>query len=59
MRDRLPPPDPFEAGGAPAGLEIAGPTTMFLRGRPSPQLDRVADAIQAVRPGLLVVCVDR
>jgi hypothetical protein len=32
---------------------------MFLKGRPSPQLDRVADAIQAARPGLLVVCVDR
>jgi hypothetical protein len=58
MHDRLPPPDPFEPSGAPSDLQIAGPTTMFLSGRPSPQLDRVADAIQAARPGLLVVCVD-
>jgi hypothetical protein len=58
MHGRLPSPDPFEPGGTPSELQIAAPTTMFLKGRPSPQLDRVADAIQAARPGLLVVCVD-
>jgi hypothetical protein len=58
MRDRLPAPDPFEPSGSPPRLQISAPTTMFLRGRPTPQLDRVADAIQAARPGLLVVCVN-
>jgi hypothetical protein len=59
MRGRLPAPDPYEPGGSPPELHIESPTTWFLKGRPSPQLDRVADAIQAARPGLLVVCVDR
>ena len=30
--------------------------TVFLKGRLSPEGDRVADAILAARPGLLIVC---
>lgn len=53
----LPPPDPFEPGGAPREFAVPAPTTVFLKGRPTPDLDRVADAIIAARPGLLVVCL--
>jgi hypothetical protein len=57
MPGRLPPPDPFEPGGAPPGFAVPAPTTVFLSGRPTPELDRVADAILAARPGLLLVCL--
>jgi hypothetical protein len=52
----LPPPDPSEPGNPPDGYEVFAPTTMYLYGRPTRARDRVADAILAVRPGLLVVC---
>jgi hypothetical protein len=54
---RLPPPDPSEPSGAAPDLAVPAPTTVFLKGRPTPELDRIADAILAVRPGLLVVCL--
>jgi hypothetical protein len=57
MCGRLPPPDPFEPGDAPPDFALTAPTTMFLMGSPTPDLDRVAEAILAVRPGLLVVCL--
>jgi hypothetical protein len=57
MRGQLPPPDPFEPAGTPPGFAVEAPTTLFLRGRPSGELDRVATAILAARPGLLVVCL--
>jgi hypothetical protein len=56
MRGALPPPDPFEPGSAP-GFAVPAPTTVFLKGRPTADFDRVADAILAARPGLLVVCL--
>lgn len=56
MRDKLPPPDPFEPSGAPPDFEVSAPTTVFLKG--SPSRDAVADRILAVRPGLLIVCLE-
>lgn len=56
MRGKLPPPDPFEPSDAP-GLEVSAPTSVFLKGCSSLDADRVARAILAARPGLLVVCV--
>jgi len=58
MRGRLPPPDAFEPSGTPHSLQIPAPTTVFLHGDPSRASDRVADAIVAFRPGLLIVCLD-
>lgn len=52
----LPAPDPFEPD-APPGIAVPTPTTMYLNGRPTRDDDRVADAILAARPGLLVVCL--
>ena len=53
----IPPPDPFEPVGPPDGFSVAAPMTMFIRGTPSRAGDRLADAIVAARPGLLIVCV--
>jgi hypothetical protein len=52
----LPPPDPSEPGDPSDSYEVFAPTTMYLHGRPSRATDRIADAILAARPGLLVVC---
>jgi hypothetical protein len=51
---QLPPPDPNEAF-EPEGLELAAPAAVFLAGPPSPEEDRLADAILERRPGALVV----
>jgi hypothetical protein len=34
---------------------LSAPTVVFAVGRPSPQTDRVADAVLDLRPGLLIV----
>lgn len=56
MRGKLPPPDPFESFDEPR-LVIPAPTSVFLRGCTTPSADRVARAILAARPGLLLICV--
>jgi hypothetical protein len=59
MEPRIPPPDPFEPSGIPpdAGPPVPAPATVFLKGPPTPELDRLSDAILAARPGLLLVCI--
>jgi hypothetical protein len=58
MSPRLPPPDPFEPSGTPPDdLGLPAPATIFLKGQPSREQDRVADAILTARPGVLFVCV--
>jgi hypothetical protein len=56
---RLPPPDPFEAIGAPpdGDVPMPAPTAVFLAGTPTREVDRLSDAILAARPGALVVVV--
>ncbi len=53
---QLPPPDPFESLGAePGDVEITSPTAVYLAGPPSEAMERLTDAILAVRPGMLIV----
>src|SRR4051794_41075100 len=49
---KLPPRDPYEPQdpGPPAGASLPAPTAIFLCGPPSPEADRLADAILAFRP---------
>jgi len=52
----LPPPDPRESPfGEPGGIEVTAPTTVFARGAPTPEAQRLADAIVTARPGILIV----
>jgi hypothetical protein len=53
----LPPPDPFESPELfpPDHGRLPASTALFLAGRPSREVDRLADAILAARPGALVV----
>jgi hypothetical protein len=55
----LPPPDPFESVDLfpPDHGRLSASTALFLNGRPSRDVDRLADAILAARPGALVVVV--
>lgn len=57
MGPELPPPDPNEPQGLTPDnpLDISGPTAVFVGGPPSDDDDRLADAILAFRPGVLVV----
>jgi hypothetical protein len=57
MASPLPPYDPNESPYAePDGdAPFAHPTTVFSRGRPTPDDERFADAILAARPGVLFV----
>jgi hypothetical protein len=56
MGASLPPPDPRESPfGEPEAMRVPAPTTVFARGKPSPEAERLADAILAARPGLLIV----
>lgn len=56
MAAPLPPPDPRESPfSEPEELRVTAPTTLFARGNPSPQSERLAEAILAARPGLLIV----
>jgi hypothetical protein len=54
---QLPPPDPHERtpGLATSDLQILAPTAVFTRGPVSPEVDRAADALLDLRPGLLIV----
>ena len=55
MNEPLPPPDPGESPFGEPDLRVAAPTTVFARGNPSPEGERLAEAIVAARPGLLIV----
>ena len=54
---KLPPPDPYESFGTPpeGELPMPGPAAVFLTGPPSPEADRLSDALLAWRPGTLLV----
>ena len=53
----LPPRDPYEPQdhGPPPDASLPAPTAIFLSGPPSPEADRLADAVLAFRPGALFV----
>jgi hypothetical protein len=57
MGNRLPPPDPHESYGEPTGdgEPVFAPTAVFVKGSPSPEADRLSDALLDFRPGLLIV----
>jgi hypothetical protein len=57
MASELPPRDPHESPFAePSGDALfATPTTVFSRGAPSADDQRIADALLEARPGLLFV----
>lgn len=57
MNPRLPNPDPHESFGMePAeGIRMKAPTAVFVMGRPSPETDRLSDAVLDLRPGVLIV----
>jgi hypothetical protein len=57
MAPELPPPDPNEPHELTpeSSLGISGPTAIFAAGPPSDEVDRLADAILAFRPGVLIV----
>jgi hypothetical protein len=58
MKRVLPPPDPNESPFEPAAdVELFGPTAVFPRGTPSPETERLAEAIVQARPGILFVTV--
>ena len=59
MRPQLPPRDPHEShGDGPLdGMHIPGPAAIFMAGPPSPEADRLSDAILELRPGALLVAV--
>jgi hypothetical protein len=52
---RLPLPDPHEAPfSEPDGsVEFGAPTIVYTNGRPTPEAERIANAIIAARPGVL------
>ena len=43
---------------AAGGERMPAPAAMFLKGPPSPEVDRFADAILELRPGALIVVAD-
>jgi hypothetical protein len=51
----LPPPDPRESPYGEPALEVSAPTTVFVRGTPTPEAQRLAEAIVTARPGVLIV----
>jgi len=57
MANQLPPPDPHESYGLPARDDhpVGAPTAIFVQGAPSPETDRLSDAILDFRPGVLIV----
>jgi hypothetical protein len=57
MAPELPPPDPFESFDlAPThGKEVSAPTAIFAMGPVTPEVDRVADRMLDLRPGLFIV----
>jgi hypothetical protein len=60
MTPKLPPPDPYESlGMAPSGERpMSAPAAVFVKGPPSPEVDRISDAILNLRPGALIVLTD-
>ena len=56
---QLPPRDPHESlGDGPLeGMRMPGPAAIFLAGPPSPEADRLSDAILDFRPGALFIAV--
>ena len=62
MKPQLPPPDPHESREPrepESARALPWPTAVFTGGEPEPDAERAADAILALRPGLLVVCAGR
>jgi hypothetical protein len=57
MDARLPQPDPYESFGMKPtdDTRVLAPTAVFVMGRPSPETDRLSDAILDLRPGVLIV----
>jgi hypothetical protein len=57
MTPRLPDPDPHESLGLEPvdGIRLLAPTAVFTMGRPSPETDRLSDAMLDLRPGVLIV----
>jgi hypothetical protein len=58
LNPRLPDPDPHESLGlepAAEGFRMKAPTAVFAMGRPSPETDRLSDAVLDLRPGALIV----
>jgi hypothetical protein len=57
MEPELPPPDPNELLHlAPEGeLTLDEPIVVFAAGPPTDEVDRLANAVVAFRPGLLIV----
>jgi hypothetical protein len=56
MHPGLPLPDPYESPEPmPAVGRLAAPVAVFVRGRPSPEAERLSDAILDFRPGALIV----
>jgi predicted glutamine amidotransferase len=57
MQPKLPPPDPYESlGMGPLeGRRMSAPAAVFVMGPPSPEVDRVSDAILDLGPGVLIV----
>ena len=58
MPPPMPAPDPFEPSWAPPDpeLPIASPMAVFMMGPPTPEIDRLSDAILAARPGVVFIC---
>jgi hypothetical protein len=42
-----------------AGRRLPAPTAIFLKHAPTPEADRLADAILAMRPGALIIAPPR
>jgi hypothetical protein len=59
MERMLPPRDPHESPfDEPLGdVNVPGPTAVFACGTPSAEIERLAEAIVRLRPGLLFVTV--
>jgi hypothetical protein len=57
MNPQLPPPDPheFSADGSAEETPLPAPAAIFMSGPPSPEADRLSDAILDFRPGALFI----
>jgi hypothetical protein len=56
MHADLPPPDPNESlDPTPTMDRLPAPIAIYLTGPPSPQVERLSDAILDARPGALIV----
>jgi hypothetical protein len=59
MSRAFPPPDPNEFLGEPPAVTspLSAPVAIFAAGRPSPEVDRLSDAVLELRPGAVIVLV--